>query len=83
MKLKINVTKEHIRAGIRVSFKSCPIALALRESGVVNATAEHGGFGIKNPRHPMPKKVRRFIYAFDRAMPVKPFSFTVNVRKIK
>jgi hypothetical protein len=78
--VKIQVTQEHINAGVRGSATSDPIALALKDAGwekpYVNV------FGLQNgqiKRYPLPAGMWEFMYNFDNEKPVKPFEFEVEV----
>lgn len=65
----IYVTPEHIAVGLRPSQKlnKCPIALALEGHGLNVSTCK---FADKNA-------VFAFMEAFDKQLPVEPFSFEV------
>ena len=79
MKKLIKVTKANIKNGNHGCSGSCPVTLALRDSGI-------DGVGLgKNDDYvfnytinridPAPRSVRRFAKAFDTHKKVKPFAF--------
>ena len=84
MKYTINVTQEHIDAGIQSSCKKCPIALALESALGDEYSANVGGSHFRVGKHrfpgkPLPSVAKRFIQAFDLGFAVSPFSFEIEV----
>ena len=83
MTLRIPVTEDHIRQGERGSAHSCPIALALRESGCEHVTVRHynimywpenSGDGWEGARvHRPSARLRAWISRFDANRKVEPF----------
>lgn len=80
--MKIEVTQEHIDKGRRRSCWGCPVALAMRSAGLLNAHAAatfyiwgaHGQF-FKD----LPKDVTSHIEYFDQTGKMRPFSFELEV----
>jgi hypothetical protein len=76
---KIEVTQEHINNGVCSSPSECAVALALAAAfdtprvQVLTTYAKVGDVGFS-----LPKKVVKFIRAFDKAKPVKPISFRLK-----
>ena len=81
MKVKVNVTQNHIQRGRRSNSNYCPIALALKETlGLKTVSVSDGvlfGGGYERLRVQLPLHARKFIRAFDDKKAVKPFSFTL------
>lgn len=82
---KVEITQEDINKGIAGSCNQCPIAqafmkkfpyydVAVRETTVVIAN-ERGFFTLSN----IDGRQKRFIYAFDHYLKVKPTHFTYQV----
>lgn len=69
MKHKIKVTQRHIDTGKAVNEFYCPIALAMRDVGLVQAevgdTHAFYGYGLHRCEMPLPKEARDFIREFD------------------
>ena len=88
MKLKINVTAKDIENGQKCSASCCPIALSLKRKGLFNSSVGSVGTTttsfiyeeIEYHRVPLPLTARQFIHAFDDGIPVKPFSFTLELK---
>lgn len=82
--IKVEVKRKHIKAGAIGEAHSCPIALALKEIGMVSPIAWGcGSLEFKDKAgvfvsEYMPESAREFIYAFDSEKPVKPFSFQLK-----
>jgi hypothetical protein len=82
MKVRVEVTKNHIQRGRKGNVNYCPIALALKEQlglrqvrvGGIHITfgPQFGGLSVR-----LPRQAAKFITAFDEKEPVKPFSFTL------
>jgi hypothetical protein len=86
----IHVTQKHINKGRRANCRRCPIALAVHEAtgetGVVVGSHIRTGVpkadiwpmfipGPKRNCYRMTQACFKFMNAFDRRLPVKPFSF--------
>lgn len=85
--IKIEVTEEDIKDGVRENVKQCPVARAvLRQLDFAEVVeVSMGGIDInfdvpgrKFIRYKIPKKVMRFIQRFDEGKSVKPFSFVLR-----
>ena len=75
----INVTQEHIKKGNRSLCTECPIALAINEALSIN----HAWVGMEEIRIDnwdtrLPDEADIFISAFDRNVPVEPFSLELD-----
>lgn len=89
MRTKISVTEEHIRNGLMADCESCPVAIAIREkiisSADVNVTRFQTIIGDEEllimRRFTNPKQVMDFTRNFDHLIPVKPFSFYLDIPK--
>lgn len=87
MKRRIRVTQTHIDNGKPIMSRKCPAALALRDQGFPEAVV--GSFGWwpnesiyeydDEVYRKFSRRTERWIHAFDRNEPVKPFSFTIDV----
>lgn len=76
--MKIQVTQEHIKCGLRMTGYNCPVALAIQETlnmGTVYVQADVWYIFVGDKQHITPLDVRNFIYLFDSGKPVQPFSF--------
>jgi hypothetical protein len=83
MKCTIAITQKHIEAGLRESFHSCAVALAMSDAGL-GAPGVNAFFieGVSNGEHlsaVTPGEVRQFVDDFDHGRPVSPFSFEVDL----
>lgn len=86
MTYTISVTQEHIEKGTRAKCLSCPIALAMRDAGIVRPVA--GLLGLsgrvdgKTVSAPVPDEADRFMVRFDELGPsgVSPFTFTADFK---
>lgn len=84
LRVRINVTEQHIRDGVRSDCGYCPTALAVAfdcPPGDAHAGPGHlgpGGMGSVY-RYPTPPEVQAFISLFDAGGVVHPFSFVVEV----
>lgn len=77
--IKINVTNDHIRRGVRGSACDCPIALALKETLITNSVSVTGARMLVNHVwFVVDKKDIRFMERFDAGQPVRPYSFDLN-----
>lgn len=79
----VNITKECIKNGKRGRVTMCPIANALRLSGVKDphVDGDHWNSGtthIGNPT-PLSRMAKRFVEDFDRGLAVKPFKFRTRI----
>jgi len=78
MKLKVNVTRDDIKRGVRENIHLCPIARALRRLGFSKISVDQNGIEIRNKVFDIPPKASRFINDFDFEELVKPFSFVMR-----
>lgn len=82
MRKLIKVTQDNINEGSRMH-DSCPVALALIESGFKNPRVMHNSIYLSAPIKYIsvkaPRSVRRFIGNFDQMRPVEPFNFYINI----
>jgi hypothetical protein len=77
--IKINVTREHIRKGIRGSPCDCPIALAIKEALITQAVSIGSWqWMINHVRFLAEDKDVRFMQRFDEGKPVRPYSFFLD-----
>lgn len=80
--MRIEVTADHISKGFRMARKSCPIALAMKDAGLVNPTVGVSGIwhGPDGDRRycAAKKQVARFITDFDECLKVEPFNFLLE-----
>lgn len=80
-RVKIRVTAENVRKGVRNSFTNCPISLALINSGikgfVASTTVLSELFG-GSPIFSLPRSAQRFIKSFDLGKAMKPFTFFIT-----
>lgn len=78
--MDIKVTQLHIDEGTEGSFNSCPLALALHESGFSGASVcPCHGMQFDGCFTQLPEAALEFMTAFDADMPVSPFEFTLEV----
>lgn len=82
MKKLIQVTQKHINKGKRKAFNSCPVALAIKDTGYsyvdVDQIAIEFGESLLNCSGMIPpRSVKRFVNKFDEKgrKHVKPFNF--------
>ena len=82
--MKINVTEEDIRMGLRYECSKCPIAIALKraykEERVAVSTVAFLIYHLSIPLHTLDddSNIVSFIEDFDNGRPVKPFSFEIK-----
>lgn len=78
-RVRVNVTEEHIRKGVRANNCKCPVALAVKSvlGGPVKVYANEIEYlyGAK----PLPRRIRRLVEDFDCGFDVLPFSFWLPV----
>ena len=87
MKVNFDVIQQDIDQGTRKVCETCPIALAAIRSSVVNPVIFSTeiwytiGKGLDRSRckSPLPTEASRFIEDFDMGLPVKPFTFSIEV----
>lgn len=86
MKLRINVTAQDIKYGRPEHGEACPIARAVRRTKVgKQAVFSVGASYIYTEARPemgrvvLPSEATDFIRAFDRHLPVEPFTFMLEV----
>lgn len=84
-KMKIQVTSEHIQNGKRTSAFNCPIALAMKDTGLANVSVGPKHAVVVNTAGDkiisLPIEVRSFIKTFDDNLPVEPFEFEINLKE--
>jgi hypothetical protein len=86
--ININVTQACIDRAIRSDCRACPIALAammaMPDADIINVgscvmtVVDDSGDNVKS-RYVLPNSARNFIQQFDCNLPVKPFSFTIEL----
>jgi len=87
--VRVEVTAEDIKAGKRESAEECPIALACRRAGLIDAVVGEDG-GIDYRCHPddvcwtnipdgSSEERMRFVGDFDSRRDVQPFAFEVEL----
>lgn len=81
MRIRVEVTKKHIRLGKIGTSTQCPVALALFAVKIPFRVAVDVGTLDRFNNIPCPKKVASFVCAFDAGEPVKPFFFTLRLPK--
>ncbi len=87
MKLKVNVTQEHIDKGVPEMACSCPVAKAVAEllndgfasTDGVSLTVEDSQRHTQAFANTLPDEVLCFVSDFDHGKPVKPFSFDIQI----
>lgn len=85
MRVRIDVTELDIKNGKPMDAFLCPVALACKRvfADYRPAVASDGVIGVIGEVGDLvdvltPRRVKRFVEAFDNCREVKPFSFTVN-----
>lgn len=78
--MRVDVTEDDIRRGVRGNHNRCPVALAVQREGfphaMVSAVICEGDTWRPGHLHsPTPPEVRVFTSQFDAGVDVKPFSF--------
>lgn len=77
--ISINITRAHIRDGVRGSECNCPIALALKDALITNNVSVSGsGIYVNGTKFEVDKNDLKFIDRFDRGQRVRPYSFSLN-----
>jgi hypothetical protein len=81
--MKFTVTQAHISNGQRFRTKSCPVALAIKQtlpdvSVVVDATMLSISTSTTYTSYKLSKPLQRFIQTFDSGEPVAPASFIIT-----
>lgn len=90
-KYEISVTAEDIKHGIRKNCRMCPIALAIKREFPIGGVAVTGP-SLKYARtrldgsllrmmFQLPRRCEKFVRDFDVALPVEPFTFTLESEK--
>jgi hypothetical protein len=92
--LHISVTQDHIDKGVRCDERSCPIALAMHDAGLISPSvcAFDVGWFKRGPDPHIPNAIRTrarharmpppavgFVLGFDEALPVSPIEFDLEV----
>lgn len=80
--MKVSVTREHIKKGLRFNYVRCPITLAIREAlNTSDVFTFHNEVKIKGIWFDLPDSARAFIHYFDtKKKPVEPFEFEIFPR---
>ena len=77
------VTKAHILNGLKQSYLTCPVALALHQATKSWARVFGDDFNFLcnnyHTSYPLPVKVRKWIHRFESGEVVKTFTFTIKV----
>lgn len=84
---KIEVTRDHIKKGIRANGSSCPIAIALipllKASHYPVVYTGYVSFTVPNRWHSinlnMPGEATIFLNDFDKGLNVDPFTFELDI----
>lgn len=78
----VSTTDSHIKRGIKGSCCDCPVALAMKESGLMSPSVSSRFlyFDWNGKRHvaDTPEHVATWIYAFDNYKDVEPFGFELE-----
>ena len=87
MKTKVTITQKHFKAAIRCTIGFCPVALALKDAGVKDATVNRWGrkwhVGIRGRAYELPPEAKKVAIAFDYRKPVKlPVAFDFHRKLI-
>lgn len=69
--MKIRVTAKHIREGVRLDTRYCPVALAIKEEGYSDVHVDDSSVSIEKIHYNI-RRGTRFINRFDDALKVKP-----------
>jgi hypothetical protein len=82
--MRITVTIEDIEAGRRYDPVRCPVARALRRSGMAYFTVMESAVRLRDEEHyggllVLPGTVQDWIRGFDRGEPVEPISFELEL----
>jgi len=81
MKYLIDVKQCDISHGVPRLMGSCPVALGIKRALRSKHVRVISTFiTVDGKRGRSPKKVENFVYDFDSYKPVKPFSFTVDMK---
>lgn len=80
---RFKVTQEHINRGVRGSVCNCPIALALREAGILAEVRNRGYINAGKVNGVVDPVAQSFIISFDTYGPgmVQPFELKVDWEK--
>ena len=78
MKVKVNVTQEHIRDGCHDNAFACPVALALRDAGC-HAGVTEWSISIRGNCLPLPRAAAEFVRRYDRGDTPPPFTFELDL----
>jgi hypothetical protein len=90
-KVTIEIKKADLIIGVPRDHASCAIALAATRAGLAGVSvgsAIRGYKGDHKVRAALPPKAKRFMERFDKTttkkerMALRPFKFTVNLRKV-
>lgn len=81
MRLKFEVTEDHIERGTKGSMARCPIALALEDAGCGHPNVAGDAMMYRDGQRwyaPKHEGMQAFINAFDKGLSVKPQIFEVD-----
>lgn len=78
--MKIIVTKQNIKDGIKGDSRNCPVALAIKkEYPICDVSAAEDYIYLGDYEYKVPRSVQRFITKFDKVKSsVKPFCFILK-----
>lgn len=82
MTLNVKVTKRDITSGTKFRADMCPVALALKRSGISDPHVGMKNVWNRQYRAKLPSEAVSFIHTFDRGGGVAPFSFTLSFEDI-
>lgn len=79
--MKIQVKQDHIRGGIQLDCKHCPIAIAVGEivKTKVFVKVRKTSITVGNRTQNLPESAKDFITNFDLFREVKPFEFEIDI----
>mgnify|MGYP001615771476 CR=1 FL=1 len=78
--VRVSVTKRDIAEGVPLDTQMCPVAIAIRRTtGVFVVDVTDYQFQFDSGNVDLPKRVARFVDAFDFGDKVRPFTFTLRV----
>lgn len=83
--MKIQVTEEHIKNGIKHSCRRCPVAQAIKLHIKENFNVHVIGVAVKLylvnnvERYTLPDEIIEWIKQFDAGLSVKPVSFELEI----
>lgn len=75
---RITVTRDDITQGRRRFGETCPITIAGVRALHVTVRVNPRSMYVHGVRYNLPWRARLFVWLFDRALPVAPFSFQLR-----